>query len=236
MFSNDGSRRFMLISHICRFIYLKTRKTAGTSVEIYFEPYCVDPRNYFGEEHARDEQVSEWGVAGSRRKAGDIWYNHMPAREVRDLVGPEKWNQYFKFCAIRNPYDKAVSFFWHDLAPDCREQQRRADFRVVRETFAEWTKLGHFPVDAPIYTLDGSPAVDDFIRYERLTEDMRRVCARLQIPWQPDRLGRYKSDLRKRGEQFEEYYTPEAAARVEQQFAWEFEYFQYPRLQGAAAT
>ena len=30
----------MLISHPKRFIYTKTVKTAGTSVEVYFEPWC----------------------------------------------------------------------------------------------------------------------------------------------------------------------------------------------------
>ena len=49
----------MLISHICRFIYLKTRKTAGTSVEIYFEPFCVDPKSYGGERHNTEPEVSE---------------------------------------------------------------------------------------------------------------------------------------------------------------------------------
>lgn len=31
----------MLISHRKRFIFTKTAKTAGTSVESYFEQYCM---------------------------------------------------------------------------------------------------------------------------------------------------------------------------------------------------
>jgi hypothetical protein len=73
-------RSRMLISHVRQFIYLKTRKTAGTSVEIYFEPYCVDPRHYHGEEHERKGAVSDWGIVGARRQASlQTWYNHMPA-------------------------------------------------------------------------------------------------------------------------------------------------------------
>jgi hypothetical protein len=225
----------MLISHICRFIYLKTLKTAGTSVEIYFEPYCVDPRFYGGEEHARKGAVSGWGVVGARRlvSSSETWYNHMPAIEVRKHLGLGQWNSYFKFCVIRNPYDKMVSYFWHGLDAETRDRLRHTDFSAVRQIFTDWTKSGRLPIDAQIYTLEGLPAVDDFIRYERLTEDVKRVCSKLNIPWQPARFGRYKSDTRKRPEAYAEYYTPEALAQAEQAFAWEFDYFGYPRLPGA---
>jgi len=227
----------VLISHICQFIYLKTRKTAGTSVEIYFEPYCVDPAHYAGEQHQRREEVSDWGVVGARRQvlASDRWYNHMPADEVRGLLGAEKWAAYFKFCVVRNPYDKVVSYFWHDLDPASREKQAHADFASVRRTFSAWAELDRFPFDAQIYVWQGRPVVDDFIRYERLSEDMERICSHLKVPWQPTRMGRYKNDSRKRSESFHEYYTPEAAARVEKAFAWEFDYFGYPRLPGTPA-
>ena len=173
----------VLISHICRFIYLKTRKTAGTSVEIYFEPYCVGPRNYAGEQHERKEEVSDCGVVGARRQVSpsDRWYNHMPAHEVRSLLGSEKWDSYFKFCVVRNPYDKVVSYFWHDLDRVSREKHCSADFASVRRAFTDWTKLDRFPVDTQIYVLQGDPVVDDFIRYERLSEDMERICSHLKV-------------------------------------------------------
>ncbi len=219
----------MLISHLCRFIYLKTRKTAGTSVEIYFEPYCVDLKSYFGEAEGRPAAISAQGVAGSRLGSADPrWYNHMPAEEVRELAGRETWEAYYKFCVIRNPFDKVVSFFWHEASEQARVQLGSADFSDVRRTFAAWTELERFPVDRGIYTIGGMPAVDRFLRYEQLSEDLREICGRLSLPWQPARLGRYKGEFRKRAEPFEEYYTVEAAARVAKAFAWELEYFGYP--------
>jgi hypothetical protein len=220
----------MLISHPCRFIYLKTRKTAGTSVEIYLEPYCVDPKSYVGELHGRDQVESEWGVVGARARTNAKWYNHMAAARVRELVSSEIWECYWKFCVVRNPFDKVVSYFWHKLAPELREALGKRDFADARKIFAAWTELRQFPNDAFIYTIDGAPAVDDFLRYERLESDMATLCARLKIPWQPNRMGRYKSDWRKRSEAFEEYYTAEAAERVAEAFAWELEYFGYPRV------
>ena len=217
----------MLISHVCRFIYLKTRKTAGTSVELYFEPFCVEPKLYTGERHNRPSSVSEWGVVGSRGFVADTWYNHMPAARVLALTGEDIWNSYLKFCVVRNPFDKVVSWFWHVVTDRIREELVRADFSVVRNIFEDWVGSGNFPEDRFIYTIGGAPAMDEFIRYEHLKSDLQGLCQRLDIPWQPERLGRYKSEYRRRPERFEEYFTNEAARRVGEAFAWELEYFHY---------
>jgi hypothetical protein len=60
----------MLISHVCRFIFLKTLKTAGTSVEIYLEPYCVDPKSYSGEIHHRNRSGVSWVRAAEPTASG----------------------------------------------------------------------------------------------------------------------------------------------------------------------
>jgi hypothetical protein len=108
-----------------------------------------------------------------------------------------------------------------------REALWHADFSTVRDSFARWTLFGHFPLDREIYTIAGAPAVDSFVRYERLHDDLAGICKRLSVPWQPQRLGRYKNEYRKRPEHFLEYYTPGAAARVAEAFAWEMDYFGY---------
>src|SRR6185312_9079529 len=104
----------MLISHRYRFIYTKTNKTAGTSVEAYFERYCM-PDGEWHPGHARDEYDSEAGVIGYRGEnpKNKRWYNHMPAALIRQQVGETVWNDYYKFCVIRNPWEKAISGFAH---------------------------------------------------------------------------------------------------------------------------
>lgn len=81
---------------------------------------------------------------------------------------------------VRNPYDKVVSYFWHDLDRTIRAKHRSADFASVPRAFTDWTKLDRFPVDAQIYVSQGDPVVDDFIRYERLSEvssELRREAS-----------------------------------------------------------
>ena len=76
----------MLVSHKHRFIYLKTRKTGGTSTEMALEPFAR------GDEAPVTERtlavVSDAGIVGSRmedRQAREegTWRNHMTAREIR---------------------------------------------------------------------------------------------------------------------------------------------------------
>ena len=104
----------MLVSHRYKFIYTKTVKTAGTSVESFFEPYCMK-EDEWSLSHSRNEYISEAGIIGYRGK--DIpdnctWYNHMPAVKIKTLLGDDIWNSYFKFCVIRNPFSKAVSHYY----------------------------------------------------------------------------------------------------------------------------
>jgi len=113
----------MLVSHRYRFIYTKTAKTAGTSVEVYFEPYCMRPGEW-EPSHVRDDYESEAGIVGFRgpnRPPDCKWWHHMPAAMIRERLGEEVWNNYFKFCVIRNPYDKVASGFFHfRLLPEQR--------------------------------------------------------------------------------------------------------------------
>src|SRR5262245_55855185 len=80
----------MLISHARRFIYLKTLKTAGTSIEVYFERECVE--TYLGPRHETPEIITPQGIVGFRGTGalppGTVWYNHMPASRVREIIGP----------------------------------------------------------------------------------------------------------------------------------------------------
>ncbi|MFQ3619007.1 MAG: sulfotransferase family 2 domain-containing protein, partial [Cyanobacteriota bacterium] len=104
----------MLVSHGYQFIYTKTLKTASTSVEAYFEPFCVEA-GAVNLARVREESVSAAGIVGYRGPAkpeGCRWWNHMPAAQIRDQLGQETWTRYFKFCVIRNPYEKAISAFY----------------------------------------------------------------------------------------------------------------------------
>jgi len=57
----------VLVSHRLRFIYTKTAKTGGTSVESYVDD-CM-PEGEWSASHARDAHESPEGIVGRRRAA-----------------------------------------------------------------------------------------------------------------------------------------------------------------------
>lgn len=222
----------MLLSHSRKFIYLKTRKTAGTSVEIFFEPWCLPDTGQHAEKHAIAETVSDAGIVGSRMEAGapvHRFYNHMPASEVRSAVGREIFDAYFKFCVVRNPFDKIVSAFWwrQSRRNPHWEALAAANFGDVRIAFSQFVRTARLPIDKDIYAIDGAIVVDEFIRYESLEADLTRICARLGIDSSNRTLGVYKGGVRLRSEPYRDYYDPESAGIVRDVYAWDIQQLGY---------
>ncbi|MBB4954598.1 hypothetical protein H4S14_002487 [Agrobacterium vitis] len=205
-------------------------KTAGTSVEIYFEDAALPLDTDILRGRAIDEIESLSGVVGLRglTRPGAKWYNHMSARDIRRNVGVNVWADYFKFCVIRNPFDKVVSAWWFKMKEDERAFFALEDFSIVRANFGDWVKRnidGFF--DRSVYVIDGQVVMDDFIRYETLLADLKRICERVGVEYNPQNLGSYKTGFRVRKEQFESYYDAETSEIVRNVFGFELEYFGY---------
>ena len=240
----------MLVSHRQRFIFTKTIKTAGTSIEAYFEPWCVPVGEPAGHEHT-PQRVSGAGIVGAR---GSLpvwplrprWYNHMPAARIRRLVGREIWNGYFKFTVVRNPFDRLVSAFYflaavadpgglsNPLRWLLRSERRisgpprpgRDDRDTVRQ-FREWLPHSGWVHDRGAYFIDGRPCVDAFIRYENLQAGLAEVCGRVGVPCEPQRLGRFKSQYRSHRIPVREFYDTTAMDWVRHRYGWELAHFGY---------
>lgn len=221
----------MLISHRKAFIYTKTLKTAGTSIEAYFEPFCM-PEGVWVFSHAREEYVSSAGIIGFRGAeipAHAKWWNHMSAEVIREQIGEVIWNSYHRFCAIRNPFDKVVSAFFFFARRNSAESGARADASLasIKTDFATWVKNKRFPVDRDKYVIDGVVCMDDVIRYERLGEDLARLCARLGIEFEPDKVPSLKAGFRPEHIAIRELYTPQTKDIVARAYAFELDAFGY---------
>ena len=236
----------MLVSHRKQFIFTKTAKAAGTSVESYFEQYCM-PDGEWQESHARDEYVSEAGVIGYRGPdpSASTWYNHMSARRIRDLIGQDIWDRYFKFTVVRNPFDKLISGFF--MAENAKRkysytQRLKASAKQILdrgnpidrvkgktgiERFRCWIQKGGAINDRDKYLIDGQECVDYFIRFENLHEGIKHVCDHLSIPFEPARIPEFKKGKRHHRIQIRDYYDHETAQIVQKIYAWELERFGY---------
>jgi len=212
----------MLVSHRKAFIYTKTAKTASTSVESYFEPFCMPPGTWQFIEHEREELVCDEGIIGYRgdHTAGKRWFNHMSCADIRRQLGVALWERYFKFAVIRDPFDKLLSgYFFQERPRGCRSD--------IIEGFRRWVRDGGAIVDRHTYTLDGEVCMDYFIRYERLQDGVEEVCRRLDVAYEAGRLRRLKGGFRERSIPLRDFYDRETRDRVAEIYAFELDFFGY---------
>lgn len=148
---------------------------------------------------------------------------HAHARRVRAAF-PEAWRDYFKFCFVRNPFDRAVSDYLWRTRKTGNQALTFAEFldRLDRRDFTSRTIPRHFD-NWPIYTLDDRIAVDFVGRFERLDEDLDDVFARLALNRQP--LTRSKS-MQRQGS-YRDCYGESERRQVERLFANEIRQFNY---------
>tara|TARA_B110000483_G_scaffold224951_1_gene284199 strand:- start:1107 stop:1802 length:696 start_codon:yes stop_codon:yes gene_type:complete len=226
----------MLISHRYKFIFTKTVKTAGTSVESYFERFCM-PEGEWHEQHQRESYESESGVIVYRGKiTGEKpkWYHHMPARQIKTLVGDDIWNSYFKFTVIRNPWDKAMSAYSH-FGKNYKPKLHQKLFQQIchstctpeQRRFLNWLKHEQLPEDRNTYLINNEICVDEFIRFENLHDGIESVCNKLGLPWDENRLPKFKTKIRDNTIKPHQIYTPAAHQRIEKHYAYEIKNFAY---------
>jgi hypothetical protein len=213
----------MLVSHTHKFIYLKTKKTGGTSVEAYLEQFCLPPDTVDLGDHNRVETISEYGIAGARHNGRKIkedqYWNHMSAKRLRSLLGEDVWKSYYKICVIRNPWDRMVSKFWWTMHSIRKKIARKPHmpFDEVRESF-EWfidMKPRWLADDLDVFTIGDEVIVDDVIRYEDFDNEVARICENIGEVYKPDTMPKYKSGYRIRPNPYQDYYTnPKTLATV----------------------
>lgn len=183
----------MILSHAGKFIFVKTRKTSGTSMEISLSQVCgpddivtpisfedelvrLDaggrlPQNYGGLGEARyRDMIRNRKLKRLRARRRGRFYNHMPAVEIRARVGPEVWDEYFTFSIERHPYEKVVSHVYFHA-----RDRKDWDFDTELERVL---KKGYY-ISYPIYSKGETPIVDFIVNFERMQEDLATLGDRL---------------------------------------------------------
>lgn len=174
----------MILSHTHRFVFVKTHKTASTSIEVALGPLAgpdavITPIGSHPDHHHQHHRgwfnpLIELPSGSARNAVATIrqlahrrrFYHHMEARRIRARMRPARWRDYFSFCFERNPWDKAYSMY--------RFVVRRGRYQGSFEQFL-------FDPSAPLsdwglYAVRNRIIVDRVFRYETLEHDFAEAC------------------------------------------------------------
>lgn len=225
----------MIISHRHKFIFIKTEKTAGTSIEIALSKYC-GPDDIITPIHPEDETMrQELGYRGAqnykvrfknyssldylrllRRRRRIRFLNHSGADYIMRHIDKEVWDSYFKFCFERNPWDKAISwYFW-----EYKKEPRPTLSEFIQSS--EVSNLRGFD----LYSARSEILVDKVYLYEELKSAMDDIGHRLKLNETPS-LPHAKSGFRRDKRNYRELLMPADREKIARVFAREIAYFDY---------
>ena len=163
-------------------------------------------------------------------RPGALFKKHyMTAREIRDIVG-DKWDKYFKFAIVRNPWDKMASLYryrkginlipsswsFDDFIHKIDTFNNKSLSKSRRNLLRTTNQLEHC-IDN-----DGNVILDYIGRFEDFKGSWAKISKKIGFK---DKLPHVKST--KKHQHYSEYYTDELRDIVGDRFANDIEYFGY---------
>ena len=151
--------------------------------------------------------------------------SHPTAKEMRRYFSYE-WSNFYKFCFVRNPYEKAVSdYVWMTKSKNANvsfaDFLRRIDDRELDDPE---DVIPIPPINWPLYTIDDRVEVDYIGRYENLMEDLEIVFKEIGIPFDSSRFPMAK---KVKDYDYRRYYGSTEKKLVENIYRNEIDMFDY---------
>ncbi|HDP74422.1 MAG TPA: hypothetical protein ENN49_00840 [Bacteroidales bacterium] len=235
----------MIVSHRHRFIFIKSAKTASSSIELMLSIICgpddvLTPLAPFDERFDADYYEYQ-----PRNNEG--FENHMSVNEIKKKVGERIWNQYLKITVVRNPWDMVVSrYHWEKarLWPSIKKNitnilrepmsivrykrlQHRIKLIFVLSTFGNfiryfdknWTNSRFY------FDEQGNPICDVYLRFENLSKGLNDLECIFGV--ELGGLPLLKIKPRKVKKHYSKYYNQQQKERIEKLFKHEIEVFGY---------
>lgn len=161
--------------------------------------------------------------------------DHRPALTLKRMI-PKKWEEYYKFSFVRNPWERLVSVYFY-----CKKRNETIikSLRQHGKQFQTWAPiiLGRRKPEyylasqlSRITDKQGNIMVDFIGRNEYFARDIAIIQEKLNRPLAPPQYVNVSSH-----KHYSAYYTPTLIKLVEEVYKEDIEYFNYKYEQRVSA-
>ncbi|MCA9048167.1 MAG: sulfotransferase family 2 domain-containing protein [Planctomycetaceae bacterium] len=165
----------MIVSHAHQFLFVAIPKTGTHAVREALRPHLG----------SRDWEQCRLFVEKAMpvERLAAIGHGHLTCCQIREHLHPFMWQRYLKFCFIRNPVDRFVSY--------CRfinrdnNRMTRDPLGTMKQTITDHTALRSVllrPQHEFVTDSSGRLLVDFAGRVENLQQDFNEICRRIGLP------------------------------------------------------
>jgi len=225
----------MIISHKYRFIFVKTAKTAGTSLEVFLGKHCgeddiITPTYPLVEGHRpRNYERSFWPFpelfSFNYPRDNSIFCERRfltPVRTFKDCYKRRRYHEHIPARVLKQRVDPEIWKNYHKFSFERNPWEKtlshyhmQSKVRGGTMTLDEYLDRGDYCLNYPFYTdQNGDMMVDQIIKYENMNEDFGALCLRLGIPWEGSLGVNAKGDYRSDRRPYTEVLTTEQADRI----------------------
>lgn len=200
-----------MLSLAHNFLFVHIPKTAGNSIHRALLPFSEDRIVTMG---AHQDGVERFEI----RSPTIEMHKHLSLSEYRSRLGPSRFDPIFKFCTVRNPWDRCISF---SFSPHRGKVEWSTDafelfFEKTIQSTEHYLRLGRDDTD-PFNN------VDAVIRFEPLADDFLTICNRIGI----GEIHLPKVNAGNHGDYRTYYKNPELIDRVAEKFRHDIARFSY---------
>jgi hypothetical protein len=233
-----------IISHKHKFIFIKNPKIAGTSIEVALSQHIgpedvltplidlndkdriskseiyISPQNYIYSSRVNHFKAFPRLLYRTLRPGiyPQLFIESESAVNLRNMLGKNIFDSYYKFCFERNPYDKVVSSYYYSLS--------KANHHFSFQRYMN--QRGYIANNWHLYTENDQILVDDVYKFESLEDEIKILSDKLGLAIKLP-VHKFKGKSRKEGMTYKDLVKPGSAEkkRIDKEFKKEFEAFNY---------
>jgi hypothetical protein len=212
----------MIISRARRFIFVHIPKTGGTAFTLAYEGKATKDDILIGDTPKARKRAARWkGV----KAAGRVW-KHSTLADVLGLVTPEEIEDFLTVTLVRNPWDRAVSYYhWlrmQGFAHPAVGLAKAHDFSGFLNHPQTLTSFRLWPSGAYLRRADGTEKPSLFLRLEHYAQDAELLATHLGFALPLQRVNESA-----RPPDWRPFYTDADAARLAEACAEDIARFGY---------